>query len=92
MFPYKIKRVQQLLPKDLTERKQFDTWCFDNTRSDLTSLRRTTFLMNVSFAYLGLRTIETRGSGDWIIRIWYKSMRSTGKRLNYGALHTRTAS
>ena len=43
MFPYKIRRFQQVRPLDLTGRKRFAIWCFDNMHSDLAFLRSIVF-------------------------------------------------
>ena len=71
MFPYKIRRFQQLRQQESTERKQFATWCFDKMYSDSTSLQRIVFFWWIC---LQLRAIKSRGSGGHIIRVWYKGM------------------
>ena len=43
MFAAKIRRVQQVLHQNFTEKKQFATWCFVNMHSNSTFLGRIIF-------------------------------------------------
>ena len=54
MFPYKIRRVEQLRSQKLTGRKIFATWCFDNMRIDSNVLWRIVFLDECVFHMSGI--------------------------------------
>lgn len=91
MLPYEIRRVMQLRMQDLTERKIFSTWTYDNMHADSIFLRRIVFFWWFFLSHIGNCEQSKRG-GFWsrIIHVRYMSMRDRAKRLRNDAQCTKT--